>query len=253
MKKVLSLILCMMFVFTGLALAESKGELHMGTNANFPPYEYHEMVDGEDKILGIDAEVAAAICDYLGYTLVIDDMDFNAIIPAVTTGKVDFGMAGMTVTDERMESVNFSTTYATGVQAIIVPEGSAIATADDLATFGNIVIGVQEATTGDLYCTWDIEDQGLGTVQRYKNGADAIQALVTGKVDCVVIDNEPAKAFVAANPGLVILETAYAVEDYAIAIAKDNTELLEAVNEALAALTEDGTIPAIIEKYIPAA
>ncbi len=254
MKKIFALILAALFCLSGIALADAdKPELHMGTNANFPPYEYHEYVDDADTIVGIDAEVAAAICDYLGYTLVIDDMEFGAIITAVQTGKIDFGMAGMTVTDERKESVNFSDTYATGIQVIIVKEGSAITTADDLFAEGaNHIIGVQESTTGDLYCTWDIEDEGLGTVDRYKNGADAVQALVTDKVDCVVIDNEPAKAFVAANEGLIILDTEYVTEDYAIAIAKENTELLEKVNEALKALTEDGTIPAIIEKYIPA-
>ena len=253
MKKIIALVLVMMFCVSGLAFADAKPELHMGTNANFPPYEYHEYIDDVDTIVGIDAEIAAAVAEYLGYELVIDDMEFGAIITAVQTGKIDFGMAGMTVTEERLESVNFSDTYATGIQAIIVPEGSEIASADDLTVEGkNYIIGVQEATTGDLYCTRDIEDEGLGTVERFKNGADAVQALLTGKVDCVVIDNEPAKAFVAANEGLVILETAYAVEDYAIAISKDNEELLNKVNEALKALTEDGTIPAIIEKYIPA-
>ena len=254
MKKILALVLAALFCFSGMAFADAaKPELHMGTNANFPPYEYHEYVDDVDTIVGIDAEVAAAIADYLGYELVIDDMEFGAIITAVQTGKIDFGMAGMTVTEERLESINFSTTYATGIQVIIVKEGSAITSVDDLFAEGaNTIIGVQESTTGDLYCTWDIEDKGLGTVERFKNGADAVQALVTGKVDCVVIDNEPAKAFVATNEGLTILESAYAVEDYAIAIAKDNAELLEKVNEALKALTEDGTIPAIIEKYIPA-
>ena len=254
MKKILALVLAIMFCLSGLAFAdEAKPQLHMGTNANFPPYEYHEYIDDVDTIVGIDAEIAAAVAEYLGYELVIEDMEFGAIITAVQTGKIDFGMAGMTVTEERLQSVNFSDTYATGIQAIIVPEGSEITSADDLFAEGkNYIIGVQESTTGDLYCTWDIEDEGLGTVDRYKNGADAVQSLVTGKVDCVVIDNEPAKAFVAANEGLLILETAYAVEDYAIAIAKDNAELLEKVNEALKALTEDGTIPAIIEKYIPA-
>ena len=253
MKKIIALILVMMFCVSGLALADAKPEIRMGTNANFPPYEYHEYIDDVDKIVGIDAEIADAVAEYLGYTLVIDDMDFGAIITAVQTGKIDFGMAGMTVTEERLESVNFSSTYATGIQAIIVPEGSEIASADDLFVEGkNYIIGVQESTTGDLYCTWDIEDEGLGTVERFKNGADAVQALVTGKVDCVVIDNEPAKAFIAVNEGLTILETAYAVEDYAIAIAKENTELLDKINGALAALTEDGTIPAIIAKYIPA-
>ena len=254
MKKIFAFVLAALFCLSAIALADAeKPELHMGTNANFPPYEYHEYVDDVDTIVGIDAEIAQAVCDYLGYTLVIDDMEFGAIITAVQTGKIDFGMAGMTVTDERKESVNFSDTYATGIQVIIVKEGSAITTADDLFAEGaNYIIGVQESTTGDLYCTWDIEDEGLGTVDRYKNGADAVQALLTGKVDCVVIDNEPAKAFVGANEGLLILETASAVEAYAIASAKENAELLEKVNGALAALTEDGTIPAIIAKYIPA-
>ena len=251
MKKIISLILVSIICLGSFAFAE--GELHMGTNANFPPYEYHEYVDDVDTIVGIDAEIAAAVAAKLGYDLEIMDIEFSACIPALVSGKADFCMAGMTVTEERLESVNFSTTYATGIQVIIVKEGSAITSVDDLFAEGaNTIIGVQESTTGDLYCTWDIEDEGLGTVERFKNGADAVQALVTGKVDCVVIDNEPAKAFVATNEGLTILESAYAVEDYAIAIAKDNAELLEKINEALAALTEDGTIPAIIEKYIPA-
>ena len=253
MKKILALVMIMALCLSSVALAdEAKPELHMGTNANFPPYEFHEYVDDVDTIVGIDAEIAAAICDYLGYTLVIDDMDFGSIITAIDTGKIDFGMAGMTVTEERKQTVNFSDTYATGIQVVIVPEGSEITSADDLFGDKNYTVGVQEATTGDLYCTWDIEDEGLGSVERYKNGADAVQALKTGKVDCVVIDNEPAKAFVAANEGLAILETEYITEDYAIAIAKTNEDLLAKVNEALAALTEDGTIPAIIAKYIPA-
>ena len=170
--------------------------LTMGTNAEFPPYEYYE----GDAIIGIDAEIAAAIADKLGMKLVIEDMAFDAIIPAVTSGKVDMGMAGMTVTDERKESVNFSDSYATGVQVVIVTSDSKIASIDDLSV-GGLKIGVQSSTTGDLYATWDLEDEGLATVQRYNKGADAVQALVTGKVDCVIIDNEPAKAFVKANNG----------------------------------------------------
>lgn len=219
--------------------------LTMGTNAEFPPYEYYE---GE-KVVGIDAEIAAAIAEKLGMSLVIEDMSFDAIITAVQTGKVDMGMAGMTVTDERLQSVNFSTSYATGVQVVIVKEGSAITSVDDLQK-GGYVIGVQNATTGDLYSTWDLEDEGLATVERYNKGADAVLALVSGKVDCVIIDNEPAKAYVAANPGLKILETAYATEDYAICIAKDNTELLDKVNGALQELIADGTVQTIVDKYI---
>ncbi|MGE4483616.1 MAG: transporter substrate-binding domain-containing protein [Oscillospiraceae bacterium] len=178
--------------------AEGKEELSMGTNAEFPPYEYY---DG-DNIVGIDAEVAAAIADQLDMKLVIKDMAFDSIIVSVQQGKVDMGMAGMTVTDERKQSVNFTTSYATGVQVVIVRDDSEITSVDDLFADGaNYNIGVQTATTGDLYATWDLEDEGLATIQRYNKGADAVAALVAGKIDCVIIDNEPAKAFVAANNG----------------------------------------------------
>jgi polar amino acid transport system substrate-binding protein len=222
--------------------------LSMGTNAQFPPYEYYE----NNAITGIDAEIAGAIADKLGMELKIEDMEFDSIIPAVKGGKVDMGMAGMTVIDERLKEVNFSTSYATGVQAIIVKEGSPITSVDDLFGDSNYTIGVQLATTGDLYSTWDIEDEGLGTVDRYDKGADAVMALVDGKVDCVIIDNEPAKKFVEANEGLMILDTEYAVEDYAIAVAKDNQELLDQINAALDELIADGTVQKIIDKYIGA-
>jgi polar amino acid transport system substrate-binding protein len=221
------------------------GTLIMATNAEFPPYEYYE----GDEVVGIDAEIAAAIAEKLGMTLEIQDMAFDSIIPAITSGKADVGLAGMTVTEERQQSVDFSDSYATGVQVIIVTEDSPITSADDLFGDGNYTIGVQNATTGDLYCTWDIEDEGLGTVQRYNKGADAVQALITGKVDCVVIDNEPAKAFVAANEGLKILDTEYITEDYAIALAK-GSDLTESVNNALNELIADGTVQSILDKYI---
>ena len=249
MKKIIALALAMLMVLSTLSvLAEEKETLVMATNASFPPYEYY---DGE-TIVGIDAEIAKAIADYLGYDFHIDDMEFDAIIPAVQSGKATFGMAGMTVTEERKLMVGFSDSYATGVQVVIVKEDSAITSVDDLFAEGaKTLIGVQMATTGDLYATWDLEDAGLATVNRYPNGNEAVMALVAGKIDCVVIDNEPAKAYVAANPGLKILETAYAVENYAACFAKDNADMLAKFNEALAALTADGTIPAIIEKYIP--
>jgi polar amino acid transport system substrate-binding protein len=221
------------------------GTLTMATNAEFPPYESYE----GDEVVGIDAEIAAAIAEKLGLELDIQDMAFDSIIPAITSGKADVGLAGMTVTEERQQSVDFSDSYATGVQVIIVTEDSPITCADDLFGDGNYTIGVQNATTGDLYCTWDIEDEGLGTVQRYNKGADAVQALITGKVDCVVIDNEPAKAFVAANEGLTILDTEYVTEDYAIALAKDSS-LTESVNTALQELIADGTVQSILDKYI---
>ena len=246
MKKIVALIAALVMMLSMTAIADELPTLTMGTNVAFPPYEYYE----EGEVVGIDAEIAAAIADKLGMKLVIEDMDFGAIIAAVSTGKVDFGMAGMTVTEERLQNVNFSTTYATGVQAIIVAEGSAITCVDDLYAEGAAyMIGVQESTTGDIYCT---DDFGAELVAKYKTGADAVMALATGKVDCVIIDIEPAKAFVAANEGLVLLESTYAEEEYAIAVALENTELLDKINTALEELIADGTVAAIVEKYIPA-
>lgn len=216
--------------------------LTMATNAFFEPYEYYE----GDEIVGIDAEVGKAIADKLGMDFEISDVDFDAIIPNVQSGKADIGMAGMTVTEDRKKNVNFSQSYATGIQVVIVPEGSEIASIDDLE---GKKIGVQQGTTGDIYCS---DDYGEDNVTRYNKGSDAVMALLSGKVDCVVIDNEPAKAFVAANEGLVILDTAYAEEDYAICIAKDNEELLEKVDKALGELIEDGTVQEIVDKYITA-
>lgn len=249
MKKMIALALAMLMVLSTLSvLAEEKETLIMATNAQFPPYEYY---DGED-IVGIDAEIAKAIADYLGYDFKIADMEFESIIAAVQSGKATFGMAGMTVTEDRKLMVNFSESYATGVQVVIVKEDSAITSVDDLFAEGaKHNIGVQLATTGDIYVELDLEMEGKAIVSRYNSGNEAVMALVAGKIDCVVIDNEPAKAYVAANPGLKILETAYAVEDYAACFAKDNTDMLAKFNGALAALTADGTIPAIIEKYIP--
>ena len=225
------------------------GKLIMATNAAFPPYEYIE----NGKVVGIDAEIAGAIADKLGLVLQIDDMEFDSIIEAVKGGKADIGLAGLTVTDERKEEVDFTESYATGVQVIIVAENSTITSADDLFAEGaSTKIGVQRNTTGDLYTTWDLEDEGLATIDRYSKGAEAVQALKTGKVDCVVIDNEPAKAFVNAVEGLKILETEYIQEQYAAAMNKENTELFEAVNNALKELIADGTVKGIIEKYIPA-
>lgn len=226
-------------------LTAKEGVLVMGTNASFPPYEFISDEDGE-TIVGIDAEIAALVAEKLGLELVIEDMEFGSIITSVQTGKIDIGMAGMTVTEERLKNVNFSSTYSTGIQAIIVPEGSEIASVDDLAGH---MIGVQESTTGHIYCEGDF---GADSVTAFATGASAVQALLAGKVDAVVIDNQPALAYVAANDGLVILDTAYAVEDYAIAVNKDNVALLDAINAALAELTADGSIQAVLDKYIAA-
>lgn len=220
---------------------DEKDTLVMATNAEFPPYEYY---DG-NTIIGIDAEIAQAICDELGKELVIEDMAFDSIITAVTSGKVDFGAAGMTITPEREKNVLFTDTYAQASQVVIVKEGSDIKTPDDVA---GKKIGVQLGTTGDIYAS-DLEDT---TVERYNKGFEAVQSLLTDKIDCVIIDQEPAKVFVEQNEGLVILEEHFTDEEYAIAVAKNNEELQEAINGALASLKESGKLDEIINKYITA-
>ena len=219
------------------------GKLTMSTNAAFPPYE---MTTDSGDFEGIDIDVAAAVAEKLGLELQIDDMDFDAALLAAQNGKSDMVMAGVTVTDERLKVMDFSDTYAEGIQSIIVPEGSDIATVDDLS---GKAIGTQRGTTGYIYCT---DGFGEDNVIAYDDGLTAVQALNNGQVDAVVIDNAPAKAFVEANPGLKILDTAYAQEDYAIGVAKGNTELLNAINGALEELEADGTLQAIVGKYITA-
>lgn len=249
MKKVLAIalaVLMMIACFAGCGSkdatdGQAKAKLVMGTNAAFPPYEF---VDDNNKIVGIDPEVAALIAEKLGMELEIKDMEFDSLIPAVSSGSIDIAMAGMTVTPERLLSVDFSDTYAKGIQVIIVKEGSDIASPDDLT---GKMIGVQSGTTGDIYCTGDF---GQENVKQFSNGSLAVAALANGQVDCVVIDNEPAKNFVAANTGLKILETTYADEDYAIAVKKGNTELLEKINKALNELKADGSFDKVVDKYI---
>ena len=218
------------------------GKLTMATNAAFPPYE---MTTDAGEFEGIDIETAQAIADKLGLELQIDDMDFDAALLSVQQGKADIVMAGVTVTDERKAVMDFSDSYATGIQSIIVPEGSDIASPDDLA---GKKIGTQRGTTGYIYCSDDFGDEN---VVAYDDGLTAVQALNNGQVDAVVIDNAPAKEFVAANPGLVILDTSYAEEDYAIGMAKGSS-LEAAVNAALEDLKADGTLQSIVDKYITA-
>lgn len=229
-------------VASGEFTTAEEGKLIMATNAYFPPYEFYE--GGE--VVGIDAEISAAIAEKLGLTLVIEDMEFNSIITAVQSGKADIGAAGMTVSEDRLVNVDFSDSYATGKQVIIVTEDSDIAAPEDLE---GKKVGVQESTTGDIYISGDYGDDA---VERYNKGSEAVLALSQGKVDAVVIDSEPAKSFVAENAGLKILETEYVVEDYAICINKENPELTKAINAALAELKADGTLQSIIDKYIPA-
>ena len=219
------------------------GKLTMATNATFPPYE---MTTDSGEIEGIDVETAKAIAEKLGLELQIDDMDFDAALLSVQQGKADIVMAGVTVTDERKAVMDFSDSYATGIQSIIVPEGSDITSPDDLA---GKKIGTQRGTTGYIYCS---DDFGDDAVVAYDDGLTAVQALNNGQVDAVVIDNAPATEYVAANPGLVILDTSYAEEDYAIGMNKSNTALLDAVNAALEELKADGTLQAIVDKYIKA-
>ena len=219
------------------------GKLTMATNATFPPYEM--TTDGGD-IEGIDVDTAKAIAEKLGLELQIDDMDFDAALLSVQQGKADIVMAGVTVTDERKAVMDFSDSYATGIQSIIVPNDSDIASPDDLA---GKTIGTQRGTTGYIYCSDDFGDEN---VVAYDDGLTAVQALNNGQVDAVVIDNAPAKEYVAANPGLKVLETSYAEEDYAIGMNKDNTALVEAVNAALEELKADGTLQSIVDKYITA-
>lgn len=273
MKKIFCLcfaVLMMLSIFAGCAPQE-ENQLVMATNAAFPPYEFKE----GSEFKGIDVEIAQAIAEKLGMKLVIEDVDFGAVLTGVSEGKYDMGMAGITVTEDRKKSMDFSETYATGIQVIIVKDGSSIKTLDDLFNFDangdpvslkntDIKIGVQESTTGDIYSSdavtnWGFNDlnadESIKTdrVKRYKTGAEAVNALKTDKIDCVIIDQEPAKSFVAANTGIHILEgeNEYAVEDYAICVQKGNSELLVKINKALSELKADGTIATIIEKYIP--
>ena len=240
MKNVLAALLAgtMMMSFGMTAMAEGD-VLVMATNAEFPPNEYRE----GDEIVCIDAEVAALSAEELGMTLEIEDMAFDSILAAVQSGKADIGMAGITVTEDRKLSVNFSDTYTKATQMIIVQNDSEIASPDDLV---GKTIGVQLGTTGDIYAE-DIED---ATLERYNKGFEAVQALIQGKIDAVIIDGEPAKVFVSQNDGIKLVDEAFTEEEYAIAIAKDNEELLEKVNAALATLTESGKFDEVVAKYI---
>ena len=226
----------------GSSSGSKKETLVMATNATFPPYEYYE----GNKIVGIDAEIGKAIADKLGMDFNIEDMEFNSIISSVNAGGADIGMAGMTVTDKSKKSVDFSDSYAKGVQVIIVKEDSDIKGPEDLK---GKKIGVQLTTTGDIYAC---DEFGSENVVEYNKATDVVLGLKNGDVDAVIIDNEPAKNFVKNNDGIKILDTSYADEDYAICVKKGNTELVEKINKALKELKADGTIDKIVAKYIPA-
>lgn len=250
MKKFIALTLALILalgLMAGCGTSETKltlqeGKLIMSTNAAFPPYE---MTTDDGGFAGIDVEIAEAIAAKLGLTLEILDMDFDAALLAVNEKKSDIVMAGVTVNDDRKVVMDFTDSYAKGVQVIIVKEDSAVTDEN----MGDGKIGAQRGTTGAIYTS---DDFGEDHVTTYDNGASAVQALVNGQVDCVVIDKAPAEEFVKANPGLKILETAYAEEDYAIGCDKGNTALVTAINNALKELTTDGSIQTIVDKYITA-
>lgn len=255
MKKTIAILLAAIMTLGLLAgcssasesLTLEEGKLIMSTNAAFPPYE---MTDDAGNCIGIDVEVAQAIAEKLGLELVIDNMEFTAALEAAQNGKADMVMAGVTVNEDRLAVMDFSNSYATGVQVVIVKEGSDV-TMDNL---GEKMIGTQMGTTGFIYASDTPENGGYGEdhVIAYDNGITAVQALMNGQIDAVIIDNAPAQSFVEANPGLTILEGEWTVEDYAIGFQKGNAELIEAVNGALAELIADGTVQKIIDKYIPA-
>ncbi len=264
MKKLTAILLALTLVLTLCACGGAKEEsaaspaeeaapaevkkLVMATNAAFPPYEY--IGDDGETIEGFEVEILQYIADKLGMELEIVDMEFGSVLTSVQTGKVDIGVSGLTVTEERLQNVNFTTSYTTAVQSIIVTDDSPITCADDLYAEGaDYMVGVQESTTGHIYAE---DDFGAERVTAFFTGASAVQALLGGKLDCVIIDDEPAKAFVAANEGLHILETAYALEDYAFALAKENTELLDQVNAILEEMIADGTMATMKAKYISA-
>lgn len=224
--------------------AEDAKTITVATHATFPPYEFYE--DG--KIVGIDIDIMQAICDKLSYNMEVVDMEFGSIITAVASGKADVGAAGITVTEDRAKSVNFTTSYATAIQSVILPEGSAITSLEDLHG-EDIKIGVQQDTTGDIYGT---DDFGEEHILRFNKGADAVQALIAGKCDAVIIDNEPAKVFVSKNKGLTILPSAYTEEEYSYEISYDQQELYDEINGALEELLDDGTVQGIVDQYIQA-
>lgn len=243
MKKLLSLILAMALVVAfcaGCGSTKDDSVLTMATSADFPPYEFYD----KDEIVGIDVEIMNAVCEKIGMTLDIQDMSFDSVIGAAQTGKADIAMSGITITEDRKAMINFTIPYTTTAQSIIVVNGGAIKTKADLA---GKKIGVQINTTGDTQVT---EEFGDAAVERFQNGALAVESLKNGKIDCVVIDGEVAKALVEANEGLEIIADAYSLEEYAIAIGKDKPELLEKINGALEELIADGTVEKVMDKYI---
>ena len=251
MKKFLALILCAVLALSFASCAsfrtfeeiEADGKLVVATNATFPPYEFR---DDNGNFAGIDIEIIQAVGEYLGLEVEITDIEFDAIITSVCSGKADIGIAGMTVTEDRLKNVDFSDTYATGRQVVITAADSGIKGVADLA---GKKVGVQTGTTSDIYAS---DDSSIGSVEQFNSGTEAVLALSQGKIDAVIIDNEPAKKYIEKYENLVIIDEEYTEEEYAMCFAKGNTELVEKVNEALKALKENGELQKIIDKYIAA-
>ena len=247
MRKILLGLGLFVALFLSACTSNEKDTLRVATNANFPPYEYIENGD----YAGIDIEIAKQIAKELNLKLDIQNMPFDSIIAAVASNKADIGISGFTVTDERKKSINFSDSYAKSKQAIIVKDDSSIKKVDDLYGDNAYRVGVQLSTTGAIYFGDDIEKKKTkATLHEYHNGADAVAALIAGKIDCVIIDEQPAKSFVASNRGLEILATEYVEEEYAIIVSKEKEELLKKINSIISKLKSDGTIDAIQKKYI---
>ena len=266
MKKFLSVVMCVAMVFGVAACSSSDkttdtkneetttdgeatdtegGVLRMGTSADFPPFESYD--DDGKTIIGYDVDMMTEICNRIGMTLEITDMNFDSVVTAVQTGKIDVGVSSITITDERKENVDFSDSYYVAAQSILVPEGSAITSYQDLLD-GSYTAGVQLGTTGDIMATEKLGDR----VSQYEKYGDALAALLAGKVDCMVLDTGVADAFAKAN-NLVVLEEPFGGEEdaeyYGIAVSKDNTELLDKINAALADMTAEGFFDELNEKY----
>ena len=216
------------------------GKLTMATSPDFPPYEFR---DDAGEPTGIELELMALIAEKLGLELQVDTMEFDSALMSVEQHKCDMAVSGITVREDRKLVMNFTDSYTTAVQAIVVPEGSDVT----LENLGEHMIGTQRGTTGYIYC---VDDYGEDHVIGYDTYSTVFQALLNGQIDCIVVDDSVAKAYVAQNPTLSVLDTEYAVEEYALAVDKDNEPLLDAVNAALNELMADGTVQSIIDKYI---
>lgn len=248
MKKIVSMILAIaMLMICSVCFAEGEAVLRAGTNPEFAPFEY---VGDTGEVEGIDVDIISEIAKDLGMTITIESMDFDALVPSLVSGKLDVAIAGMTITEDRLQSVLFSDPYFNATQVVILPEGSTIATQDDLK---GKKIGVQMGTTGDLMISEPKYE--VASVERYNKGMDAALDLVNGRLDAVVIDTLPAQQFAAALQGLTVRDdilTEAEVEAYGIAVPMGQEELVAKINASIARMKEDGTFDAILLKYVEA-